>query len=49
MAGKNESGKGNKKHGRNRKPVEQAISLYIQNKISFEKYYTMKYGKRYTT
>jgi len=47
MAGESKSGKGNKKHNRNRRPVEQAMSLYVRGKISFEKYYHIKYGTNF--
>ena len=31
-------GKGSKKHGRNKRPVNQATSAYVRGKISFETY-----------
>lgn len=33
---------GSKKHGRNKRPVEQAISLYVRGKITFEQYAKLK-------
>jgi len=29
---------GNKKHGRNKRPVNSAMSAYVRGKISFESY-----------
>jgi hypothetical protein len=33
---------GEKKYGRNKKPVDYATSLYVRGKITFEKYKKMK-------
>ena len=34
----NKKGGGSKKHGRNKRPVDSATSLYVRGKITFEKY-----------
>lgn len=36
---------GSKKHGRNKRVVDSATSLYARGKITFEKYQKMKRGK----
>jgi len=36
---------GSKKHGRNKKGVDQAESLYSKGKITFEQYKKVKGGK----
>jgi hypothetical protein len=36
---------GAKKYGRNKRGVDQATSLYVRGKITFEKYQKMKKGK----
>jgi hypothetical protein len=39
MSGKKEKLKGgSKKHGRNKRPVDSATSLYVKGRISFESY-----------
>ena len=35
---KDGKGKGSKKHGRNKRPVNPAMSAYVRGKISFESY-----------
>lgn len=37
MAQKKQS-KGSKKHGRNKRPVDQKMSAYVRGKITFEQY-----------
>jgi hypothetical protein len=47
MATKTKTGKGgSKKHGRNKRGIDQATSLYSKGKISFEQYSKMKGIKR---
>lgn len=38
MATQKKQGKGSRKHGRNKRPVNQAMSAYVRGKISFENY-----------
>ena len=38
MSKKNGKGKGSKKHGRNKRPVNQSMSNYVRGKITFEQY-----------
>lgn len=33
-----DKGKGTKKYGRNKRPIDSAMSLFIKDKIPFEKY-----------
>jgi len=42
MSKKQDKGKGSKKHGRNKKPVNSAMSAYVRGKITFEKYQEQK-------
>jgi len=35
---KDGKGKGSKKHGRNKRPANSAMSSYVRGKISFENY-----------
>jgi uncharacterized membrane protein len=39
---KTQKKKGSRKAGRNKRPVDQATSLYSKGKISFEQYKKMK-------
>ena len=33
---------GSKKHGRNKRPVDQPTSLYVRGKVTFEQYAKLK-------
>jgi hypothetical protein len=43
---KDGKGKGSKKHGRNKRPVDSATSAYVRGKITFESYEKQKKAPR---
>ena len=44
MSGQTTGGKGSKKYGRNKRPVNAAMSAYVRGKIDFKTYYKQSRG-----